>query len=683
MKRFIITNLLAITVLPILACGWFDTHNYYLFNVYDQTDFKDRVETICDNNWKIYLGMNDDEWFSFSSKKEDIINAARQKGDALMVSYVQNLDKYLDCSRDVSSEVWDYPTKEQIAKRTKTLQYIRTYAQSKLKTRLRSQHALLFMRCNMLLGNHQENVNFWEQTASHYIETVYKEMMQNIYAGALYKTGQEIKAGELFAEMGDYNSLMTQYYKKRSYFAIQREYRLNPNSKVLPFLLEDFVNNAQEADDLAKSQSGDYFVNFGGKLFIRDLTKDEVNQMIAFCGEVVSEGKTETPALWQGAKAWLEYMFGNKQQALDDITKAGLMKGTQRMEDNIRALRIYIASALSPKNTDFDNWLELELKWLDEKGKDGGFYHNALDRITHQVLTKRYADRPETAIALLNIIQSYQYNEYIDTMKVEGLEKYFFYTLKSSAKNGLDRYLKSHLEKREYELEDLIGTKYMRLCQWDKAIMWLKDIPVSFYENQGYAVYAAKRRHDIGPWIKRQWLRSDETYSNTHWKLSANPKLSFAQEMQQMEGKLNVLSGEDLKKQYYELAVRYAQASYTGDCWFLMRNYKSVIDTVRVNEVDLAAKASSCLKKAGEPRDFLLKEKVLFARAYCYMNPSPWYTETWNDETYKYDRHPNSGSDSYKAFATLAAFEEKNADKTSGYVSNCDEYNLFLRTYKQ
>ena len=120
MKRFIITNLLAITVIPILACGWFDTHNYYLFNVYDQTDFKDRVETICDNNWKIYLGMSDDEWFSFSSKKEDIINAARQKGDALMVSYVQNLDKYLDCSRDVSSEVWDYPTKEQIAKRTKT-----------------------------------------------------------------------------------------------------------------------------------------------------------------------------------------------------------------------------------------------------------------------------------------------------------------------------------------------------------------------------------------------------------------------------------------------------------------------------------------------------------------------------------------------------------------------------------
>ena len=86
----------------------------------------------------------------------------------------------------------------------------------------------------MLLGKHEENVTFWEQTACQFIETVYKDMMKNIYAGALYKTGQETKAGDLFAEMGDYNSLMTIYYKKRSYVAIQHEYQMNPNSKVLP-----------------------------------------------------------------------------------------------------------------------------------------------------------------------------------------------------------------------------------------------------------------------------------------------------------------------------------------------------------------------------------------------------------------------------------------------------------------
>ena len=247
MKRFIITNLLAAVVLPMFACagGW--TSNYYLFRIYDSQEFSEQVQTICRNNWKAYLEKSPDEWYWFDS--DEVIKFAQDKGDALMVSYVQNLEKYLDCARSVSYEQWDYPSKEELAKRSKSLQGVRTYALAKIKSRLRSQHALLYMRCNMLLGKHQENVNFWEEIANQYIETVYKDMMKNIYAGALYKTGRSAEAGELFAEMGDYNSLMTQYYKKRSFAAIRQEYLNNPNAKVLPFLLQDFVNNAQEADD--------------------------------------------------------------------------------------------------------------------------------------------------------------------------------------------------------------------------------------------------------------------------------------------------------------------------------------------------------------------------------------------------------------------------------------------------
>jgi hypothetical protein len=675
MKRFFITNLLAIMVLPMLACagGW--TTNYYLFSVYERTDFSDRMDEITKNNWKAYLGLGENDYFWF--RAEDIIKAAQGKNDALMVSYVQNLDKYLDCAREVSQEVWDYPTKDQINKRNQQLQAIRTYALGKTSTRLRSQHALLYMRCNMLLKRHQDNITFWEQKASQYIETVYKDMMKNIYAGALYKTGQEARAGELFAEMGDYSSLMTLYYLKRSFSAIRQEYLQNPNAKVLPFLLQDFVNNAQEADDATNPNAE----GVGGKLFIRDISKKEALQMRDFCGQVIQEGKTATPVLWQSAKAWLEYMFGSKQQAYKDIRTALQMKGTERMEDNARVLHLYISLAEAPASQDYDDWLAKELEWLVQKEKTGDWhFNNVRNRITHQVLTKRYTSQPETVIAMLNAAHSWQYMEYTDTMKVEGLEKYFFYTLKSP-RTELDKYLKANLEKEDYALEDLIGTKYMRLCQWDKAIQWLKNVPVSYYEKRGYAVYAANRRYDLGPWIRRQWLKNDVLYSDTQWKLGRNPKLVFATEMQKMEGELNVLSGEDLKKQYYELAVRYAQASFTGDCWFLMRDGKSVMDTVRVNEVDLAAKAAAYLKKAGDPKDFLLKEKVLFARAYACMNPSPWYTQTWNNETYEYDRHADPGSDSYKAFAVLAEFEKENAGKTSGYVSRCDEYDLFLRAY--
>ena len=95
MKRFFITSALAILVIPMMACGWAGTNNYYLFNVYNSDDFSRRVDEISRDNWKAYLGMSSNDYFWFNAN--DIIKAAQEKNDPLMVSYVQNLQKYLDC----------------------------------------------------------------------------------------------------------------------------------------------------------------------------------------------------------------------------------------------------------------------------------------------------------------------------------------------------------------------------------------------------------------------------------------------------------------------------------------------------------------------------------------------------------------------------------------------------------
>ena len=691
MKRFIITNLLAFITLPMLACMWIETHNYYLFSVYQWHDFQDRVYEVCNDNWKSYLGINKDSWYYFNA--DEVIEAAKKKNDQLMVSYVQNLQKYLDCARveERKQHEWDYPTNEEVEACKKTLMSVRSYAFGKQKTRLRSQHGLLYMRCNMLLGYHQDNVGFWEQSASQYIESVYKDMMKNIYAGALYKTGKEEKAGELFAEMGDYNSLMTQYYKKRSYFAIQREYRMNPNAKVLPFLLQDFVNNAQEAFDATNPNSS----IDNGKLFIRDLSADEVRQMINFCDQVIREGKTEIPALWKSAKAWLEYMFGNKQQALADIIEAGNMRGTERMIDNTRVLRIYMASALEPQSTDFDNWLEPELQWLHNKAFNNDVdwhYHNAYDRIAHQVLNDRFekGGHPERALALMKSGNFSVYEEVIDTMQVESLLAYRKY-LSSPAETALDRFLKSHVNNRkayvgtdeDMRLIELVGTKYMRLCQWDKAIEWLKLVPVTYYNQCGWNTYAALRTKTVEPWIKRQWIKEEILYNDNKPQLKSNPKLAFAKDMLAMEGELNVLKGQAQQQRYYDLAVRYAQANFTGDCWYLMRDSKSENDTLRVNEVSLAGRALAYLRKASQAKDPALKEKALFAASYRGLYPEPqlWYEYVWNSETYEYNRKANPKTQQYRAFATLADFEKKST-AASQYVSRCDEYIQFRKHFQ-
>ena len=148
MRKFIITNLLTIMALPLMACAGGGTFNYYLYMLYSNDEFSNRMQNICNDNWKVYLDMGKDDWFYFDADK--IVKTAQSKNDQLMVSYVRQLARYLECADQVSSDQWDYPTKEQLAKRKATLEAVRTYAVSKLRTRLRSQHALLFMRANML-----------------------------------------------------------------------------------------------------------------------------------------------------------------------------------------------------------------------------------------------------------------------------------------------------------------------------------------------------------------------------------------------------------------------------------------------------------------------------------------------------------------------------------------------------
>jgi hypothetical protein len=692
MRRFIITNLLAFVVLPLLACAGGGSYNYYLYMLCSNDDFSNRMQKICNDNWKVYLGMTQEDWFYFDADK--IVATAQSKNDPLMMSYVRQLARYLDCAEQVSREQWDYPTKQQLAQRKVSLEAVRTYAATKLKTRLRSQHALLYMRANMLLKRHAENVAFWEKTASQYIETVYKDMMKNIYAGALYKTGRTEEAIEIFADQGDYRSLMTLFYQKRSYAAIRQEYLKNPNTLVLPFLMQDFVNNAQEAYDAKYDMGG-----LAGKLFIRDITEAEAKQMMSFCQQVVKEQRTEVPVMWQTAKAWLEYMFGNKQQSLADIRQAVGMQGTEPMADCARAIRIYIETALAkPHSADFDNWIGPEMQWLHDNWKQNehySYYHScAYTRIVQQVLAKHYENEGRQDIAAA-IYKSGDYSDYdtmIDTTSIDNLMRITSY-LEAAPKTGLDKYLQDTNRKQnvlgnDFRLQDLLGTKYLRLCQWGEAIEWLSKVPASFYNSKGYAPYAALRKTNVEPWLKRQWISENVVYGDRQWNMKENPKLAFAREMQQLEGELNVLKGKARQQRCYDLAVRYAQVNETGDCWFILHdgkspdNYRKPSDSVP-HETNLYVRIMDLLNEAAKTTDPQLKERALFALAYGELqHDNLWYSlGEWNSALSSYEVLPNQHASQWKAFARLSEFEKNNANGPSSYVTLCDEYVQFCKHF--
>jgi hypothetical protein len=552
---------------------------------------------------------------------------------------------------------------------------VRTYASGKLKTRLRSQHALLYMRCNMLLGNHSANVTFWENTASQYIETVYKEMMQNIYAGALLKTGRPTEAARLFAEQGDWNSLMTQYYQQRSFVAIRQEYLRDANSPVLPFLLEDFVNNSQEAYD------AEHHEGLPGKMFVRDIKRSEAQEMIRFASNVVKEGKTEVPALWKSAQAWLEYFFGDRKQALADAKAGTMLEGTERMKDVARIIYMYVKADVEPINSNFDNWLAGELNWLNQHLANY-YYNRSRARLLNCVVGEKYAkaNQPYMSAALYAMNNSECAFTLVDTMKVEDLPQYLRY-IETPAQTPLEKVVKAKLKIEEERLNDLIGTKYLRVRCWEDAIFWLNKVPLSYYNQKGYAVYAANRRYTVEPWMKRQWLKSNLEWDHDEIHLKSNPKLDFVMEMYRMEGELDLLSGKEYYQRCYDLAVRYAQAHFTGDCWFLTHDGKSVYDVQKPNETDLAAKALAYLQKATQTKDMKLKEKALFAMTYCIFYPKTWYTMEWNDGKRDYEQMEHQDSPQYAALTNLLRFERANANNVSNYVTLCDEYQTFAKSH--
>lgn len=707
MKRSIIINLLLMVTVSTLACGYYGTHNYYIFKVFPAEGFKDHVNQLTLQNWKVYTDGAIEGWYQADVVRE----VAQKKGDQLMVSYVDRLDDYLDCARNAMA-TWDYPTKEEIEADRRTLRSVRSYAQSKLNSRLRSQHGLLYMRCNMMLGNHQDNVTFWEQTASNYIETVYKEMMRNIYAGALVKVGRTEEGCRIFAEQGDKESLYTLYFEERSFEGIRREYQKNPNSPVLPFLIEDFANNAQEAYDALHHES------FGGKLFIRDIQQEESRQMCDFARQVVREGKTENPALWKSLEAWLLYLFGDRQQALASIEEAKTLGGSQVVCDNARVLSLYIWAEQAPVNAAYYSRLANELQWIEDKTEElrklestgdvwyENYYTHVYDRLVHMVLMEKLdkAGQHDVATALMGVYdeQPIQFNmkkngatdrierEYevwnpdysgnffmrLDTITTEQAESYLAYTQKGGKHTPLDQWLSKRIRHDDEYFHEIIGTKYLREGRWEKAINHLEQVSVAFINDMNIAPYMANRSYTYEPWEKRQRLGSYEEEPRDK-SVTTSQKLDFAREMMAME-KAFKKEKKNRPQMAYDLALRYFQASYAGDCWYLTHYGTGAYDELRPGEMNMMKRASDLLEVAATSKEFLLKEKALYAAAFIPVDN--WRTMKWNDEAADYLPVTHFQSSQYKALKKLSDFCAENASQLSPYVSNCDVIKEFRKS---
>ena len=697
MKRFLTISMLMLLVSTRAWCcgGFTPTHNYYMFSMFPQKQSLWNDPRL-DQFWDTYTNGKVKGYYSW--QRDDIIAVAKEKNDKDMLTYLNLLEEYMD-NQDEISKGWDYPTEEELNKQNDVMKRILQEAKAYTGTKLQPQFCLLVMRANMQLEKHADNKAYWENTASKLSDSAYRELMKNIYAGAILRLGQRDAAWNIYAEQGDYISLRWSAFKYRNLAGIKTLFADHPDSPVINYLVQDFVNSAQETLDQQHSAEGNEFAD---KSWIEDeinmvganpIYVEEVRQFITFANDVVKSKKSQYPCMWKGATGLLHYLLGEYDEAIADLDQAQKLNGTQRMKDNVRCIRL-LASTGNPKlDKKYSSYVVNELQWLEGNLSKDSYYAYAWDRIVHLGLSPCYekAGNKNLSTALLglnkrseydndpsswnnNYSSEYYYNA-LDKSTAEQTLSYFQY-LSSSQKDVLEQYVISKVNHDNDYFNDLIGTKYLAEGNFTEAAKYLEKVPLKFIENQNISWYMANRDYTKDPWL---YDRENEGFSSGEdgpgkGKITVNKKLAFCKEMQQLQAK-HLLTGDIAQKKQlaYDIAVRLFQASFKGDCWFLTHYGWSCADEQNPLEKDFLQATVTYLNEAKTANNFDLKQKSLYALAYIPLDE--WQEYSWE----KGEFVTKKDSRQYQALKELSDFRRDNLSKVSSYISKCDVLVQFMK----
>lgn len=145
----------------------YSDHNYYMFSVFNRDQTSPAYLYDIASYWQKYAGNTSSVNLSFYRwNKEDIQKVAQSKKDAGMLSYLRNLNAYLDACEKLNPNAWNYASKQERLQIQQSLTRLNNASKIYKGTQLKSQYALLRMRTNMMKGFHQQNITYWNAIAS-------------------------------------------------------------------------------------------------------------------------------------------------------------------------------------------------------------------------------------------------------------------------------------------------------------------------------------------------------------------------------------------------------------------------------------------------------------------------------------------------------------------------------------
>ncbi len=596
LKRFTVSILCFISAVASFACGYVEMPGEdftYMFKTYDMIvdlwDDKSREENI-------------DFWYNYVKgkvEKSEIEDALYEsdievidEGTNKFFSYLVETDDEALCYWILNKKLqakmgdsWYYPKKSDKDEVASMIGEIERLSNDCTTESLRERFFYLYMRATFYLRDYNKCQKAWENCKLQWQDANMKKKCCLYYAGTLFYSGETTKAADIYADNNDWQSLLC---FKSGVAYMQKLYADNPKSKAFLFFVQNYVNKYQDKGALADS---------------KDFSK--------FCERVLSEKKTDNPALWQSAIAHIAFLNNDLSKAIELIDKASEMDGNDIVKVNIRMLRL-LYNAANITAADYEQKISNDFLWLLKKVYDleeyyanncQGFEHslNILSRTIFKYMFPHYVDsgNHNMAAAVLNVYdEAYCYDKetrnnnrkdatslgsgeystyyfnYLDTTSVENVKDFLAF-VKSGGKTNLEKSLIANGYVNESMINELIATKYMRLHDYDSAISYLEMVRPAFLKKQNITEYL-ERNPFMEDWIETE-SEKGSIYSKFKPSLMysmSSTKLRFCSTMKKIEDKLHSSTdSEELAELNYAYAVGIFQAE--NWCWALTQYAKS------------------------------------------------------------------------------------------------------------
>jgi len=458
---------------------------------------------------------------------------------------------------------------------------------------LRERYALQMVRALCLSHKYEDCVRYWKTVNIHLADNAVKKMIDLKVASALYKTGLRDQALEVYARYGDLASI--------------RVINGGQIEDELAFVYEHDPNSPYIEGEIQK-----WLLCFGKDWVENSIRNDKFDwyaprfeNLLKVAHRAVKEKKSKKLAMWYYTLAALYDTKGEPCKAKKYLERGLVYHKDPFLRDSYRVLQMWLDARTASYDEAYEQRLMNNLKWLVGKIKkeivpevydritpkqecywmgdkyfdyyssmgyqdraNNYYWNDVLRRMLLRIVCPRMhkAGKYVREIQLANMAENLlvQVNEYsnemfqiMDRLSYKDTRNYFSRIY--SPQDEFDIFLNNNGKIDKYYWYDILATKCLRERRYNKAMVYLRQVPSSFQKKMNAYSYMSK-----DPFSYDMETFKDDSL------MAENYKLHFAEKMAEYEETMKHHRDPNKRSEakiMYALGLR----NSVHRCWFLTR----------------------------------------------------------------------------------------------------------------